>query len=87
MGYRVGRVLASLMQYLGAGVVVSPFALPESPISIVSEGSSRLRSGIPGGYTALVLMLRPILGTFLDFRLTHTEMAYLLADRTSYFRD
>lgn len=82
----MGAGLASLMQYLGAGVVVSPFALPESPISIVSEGRSSLCSGIPGGYTALLLMLRPILGKFLDFRLTHKEMACLLADRTSCFR-
>lgn len=42
------------MQYLGAGVVVSPFALPESPISITSGGRSRLYLGVPGGYTALV---------------------------------
>lgn len=40
----------------------------------------------PWEYTALVPMLRPILGKFLDFRLTLTEMVYLLADRTSYFR-
>jgi hypothetical protein len=79
------------MQYLGAGVVLSPSALPESPISIASEGRSRLCSGIPGvgggvhsfGAHAMV---RHILGKLLGFRLTHTEMAYLLAARTSYFR-